>query len=83
MARQTLVAPKSGIQVIQGITVAIYEWRVNGYIQKNGVLTKHHELKSKVYWRGGKRRCIERFQSMVNVTASIPKKPRARQSVRA
>ena len=83
MARYTLVAPKSFIQVIQGRTVAIYEWRVNGYIQKNGVLTKHHELKSKVYWRGGKRRCIERFQSKAKGIASIPKKPKARQSARA
>lgn len=68
MARRTLVAPKSFIQVIQARTVAIYEWRVNGYIQKNGVLTKHHEITSKVYMRRGKSQCIRRFRLKVAAT---------------
>lgn len=71
MDKRKMVAPASGVTVKQGVTVALYEWRRNGFLM--GLIPYHHPTPELVYMRGGKKRCISNFRSKESVIASIRK----------
>lgn len=62
-------APNSYIHITQTVTVATVTYYKNGYVK--GVDTFHHPVPQRVYFRGGKRKCIESFRSKANATRSM------------
>lgn len=61
-------AAGSCVVVRQSVTTAIYYWIRGGYTRR--VITMHHPVPDKVYFRGGRKKCINHFRSRAGATGS-------------
>lgn len=62
-------APRQWIRIHQGTTTAVYFW-MKGRVPA-AVTCKHHDVDIPVYFRGGRKKCINRFRSRATATGSM------------
>lgn len=62
-------APRRWIRIHQGPTTAVFFW-MRGRVPA-AVTCKHHDVDPFVYFRGGRKKCINRFRSRAAATGSM------------